>query len=101
SEGLVALPDGDVQSLEDLGNGSPIGIPTGTCAQVSAYFAAEEIGIDYTDINAVDIAPNLFANSFESRSIDAGIGWSPYSVDLSLNGFDVIGWDEEWVPGGG
>lgn len=101
TEGLVARAGGSIQSIDDLDNGSPVGIATGTCAQISALFAAEKAGIEYSDINVVDLAPNLFANSFESASIDAGFSWSPYILDLQRDsGATIIGWDGDWVPGG-
>lgn len=100
-EGLIALPDGPVQKLEDIGNGSPIGVPTGSCAQLSAYFAAQSVGIDYSDINVVDITPNLYGNAFETRSIEAGFSWSPFIVQLEQAGNNLIGYETAWVPGGG
>lgn len=101
AEGLVARSGSSVEKLEDLEKSGPIGIPTGTCAQVSAYYAADKIGVDYSDLNVVDVVPNLFANSFESSSIDAGFSWSPFIVQLEQDGNRIIGWDKEWVPGGG
>ncbi|WP_181148267.1 MULTISPECIES: ABC transporter substrate-binding protein [unclassified Arthrobacter] len=100
-EGLVAREGGAVATLEDIAGGAPVAVPTGTCAQVSAYYAMESLGKDYSDLNAVDIAPNLYANALTSESIDAGFSWSPYLVELERNGHNIIGWDEEWVPGGG
>lgn len=98
--GLVGRDGGSIHGIEDLGNGAPVGIATGTCAQTAAYFAAQKAGIDYDSINVVDIAPNLFANSFESSSIDAGISWSPYIFDLqSDSGASVLAWDAEYTPG--
>ncbi|MBK0419070.1 ABC transporter substrate-binding protein [Leucobacter sp. CSA1] len=101
ASGLVAREGSSIQSLEDLANGSPVGVPTGTCAMVSAYYAAESIGAEFNDMNVVDVVPNLYANSFESNSIEAGFSWSPFIVDLEDAGSEIIGWDAEWVPGGG
>src|SRR5699024_8176934 len=66
TEGLVARPNSSIESLEDLGNGEPVGIPTGTCAEVSAYYAAEDAGISYSEVSAIDIDPNRLANAFAS-----------------------------------
>jgi len=101
AEGLVARAGSGIKSVDDLADGKPIGIPTGTCAQVSAYYAAKSIGAEYKDLNVVDVVPNLFANSFESKSIDAGFSWSPFIVDLENDGATILGWDKDWVPGGG
>lgn len=101
AEGLVARAGGSIKKIEDITNGTPVGVPTGTCAQVSAYYAAESIGAKYEDINVVDVVPNLFANSFESASIDAGFSWSPFILQLEGAGDRIIGWDADWVPGGG
>ncbi|MBK0419071.1 ABC transporter substrate-binding protein [Leucobacter sp. CSA1] len=101
TEGLVARAGGSIQSIDDLANGAPVGVATGTCAQISALFAAKKAGLEYSDINVVDLAPNLFANSFESGSVDAGFSWSPYILDLQRDsGATIIGWDTDWVPGG-
>lgn len=100
SEGLVARKDSGVESLDDLA-GAKLAAPTGTCAQVSLWFAAEKAGLDYADLDVQNIAPNLYANAFSSGSIDAGVAWSPYAVDLEQQGHTVIGWDEDWVPSSG
>lgn len=101
AEGLVVAADSPVQSVKDLPKAGKIGVPTGTCAQVSAYHAAEAAGVKYSDLDTVNITPNLFANAFSSKSIGAGFSWSPYLVDLGLQGQKIIGYDTEWVPGGG
>ncbi|WP_026556803.1 ABC transporter substrate-binding protein [Arthrobacter sp. 35W] len=101
AEGLVVAKDSPIASVKDLAQAGKIGVPTGTCAQVSAYHAAAAAGLKYSDLDTVNISPNLFANAFESKSIGAGFSWSPYLVDLEQQGNKLIGFDTEWVPGGG
>jgi NitT/TauT family transport system substrate-binding protein len=101
AEGLVARDGVEMQSVDDLGRVGAIGVPTGTCAHVSLYHAADEAGIAYEELDTVNIAPPLYANAFHSASIDAGLAWSPYLLDLRSQGHNVVGFDPEWVPGGG
>lgn len=101
AEGLVVAKDSPVNSVKDLAKAGKIGIPTGTCAQVSAYHAAAAAGLKYSDLDTVNISPNLFANAFSSKSIGAGFSWSPYLVALGQDGDKIVGYDTEWVPGGG
>lgn len=99
--GMVVAADSPVKSAKDLAQAGKIGVPTGTCAQISAYWAAKAAGVNYSDLDTVNITPNLFANAFSSKSIGAGFSWSPYLVDLSQQGQKLIGYDKDWVPGGG
>ncbi|MDN3519802.1 ABC transporter substrate-binding protein [Aquisalimonas lutea] len=101
AEGLVARDGVDMQSVEDLSQVGTVGVPTGTCAHVSLFHAADKAGIPYKELDTVDIAPPLYANAFHSESIDAGLAWSPYLLDLQAQGHEVVGFDPEWVPGGG
>lgn len=100
TEGLVVASDSPVKSVKDLAQAGKIGVPTGTCAQISAYFAAKAAGLELSDLDIVNITPNLMGNAFASKSITAGISWSPYLADLSLQGQRIVGYDAEWVPGG-
>lgn len=100
-EGIVAREGSGIETLEDLGRAASIGAPTGTCAQISLYHAAQEAGLDYGALSIQNIAPNLYANAFSSDSLDAGVSWSPFIIDLEQRGHTIVGWDEEWVPGGG
>lgn len=101
AEGLVVAKDSPVTSVKDIAKAGKIGVPTGTCAHVSAYHAAAAAGLQYSDLDTVNISPNLYANAFESKSIGAGFSWSPYLVDLEQQGNKIVGFDTDWVPGGG
>lgn len=101
AEGIVARSGVAMDSLQDLAGIGKIGAPTGTCAQISLYHAARAAGLDYADLDVVNIAPPLYRNAFRSASIDAGVSWSPYLIDLHVEGHKLIGFDPEWVPGGG
>ncbi|MEV8143756.1 ABC transporter substrate-binding protein [Specibacter sp. NPDC078709] len=100
TEGLVVSADSPIKKVTDLAKAGKIGVPTGTCAQISAYWAAEAAGVKYADLDIVNITPNLFGNAFASKSIDAGISWAPYLADLEQQGQRIVGHDNEWVPGG-
>lgn len=101
AEGFVTAPDSSITSIADLESGVPVGVTTGTCSQISAYHAAQSVGMDYSDLNAVDITPNLFGNAFASESIAGGFSWSPYLYQLEAEDGTLLGHDADWVPGGG
>ena len=94
-------PTSDVKSYKDLAKAKKIGAASGTCAQVSLYLMAQKVGIDYSKLNVVNIPAPLFRNSFLSSSIDAGVAWPPYSMQLKSEGFPVASFDEEYTPPGG
>jgi NitT/TauT family transport system substrate-binding protein len=101
SEGLVADPKSGIKSYRDLGKAKKIAAATGTCAQVSLYMMAKKVGIDYAKLDVVNIPAPLFRNSFMSGSIDAGVAWPPFSLQLQSEGYPVVAFDEEYTPPGG
>ena len=101
AEGLVVDPKSDIKSYRDLAKAKKIGAASGTCAQVSLYLMAQKVGIEYSKLNVVNIPAPLFRNSFLSNSIDAGVAWPPYSMQLASEGFPVVSFDEEYTPPGG
>jgi len=62
---------------------------------------AKQVGIDYARLNVVNIPAPLFRNSFMSGSIDAGVAWPPYSLQLQSEGYPVVSFDEDYTPPGG
>jgi NitT/TauT family transport system substrate-binding protein len=62
---------------------------------------AKKLGIDYASLNVVNIPAPLFRNSFLSGSIDAGVAWPPYSLQLKSEGFPIASFDEDYTPVGG
>jgi ABC-type nitrate/sulfonate/bicarbonate transport system substrate-binding protein len=101
SEGLVVDPKSGIKSYRDLGKAKKIAAATGTCAQVSLYMMAKKVGIDYAKLDVVNIPAPLFRNSFMSASIDAGVAWPPFSLQLQSEGYPVVAFDEEYTPPGG
>jgi NitT/TauT family transport system substrate-binding protein len=101
AEGLIVDPKSDVKSYKDIDKAKKIGAASGTCAQVSLYLMAKKIGVDYAKLNVVNIPAPLFRNSFLSNSIDAGVAWPPYSMQLKSEGYPVASFDEEYTPPGG
>jgi ABC-type nitrate/sulfonate/bicarbonate transport system substrate-binding protein len=100
-EGLIVDPKSAVKSYKDIGKAQKIGAASGTCAQVALYLMAKKVGIDYAKLNVVNIPAPLFRNSFLSNSIDAGVAWPPYSLQLQSEGYPVASFDEEYTPTGG
>ena len=98
---MVVDPNGPVKSYQDIGKAQKIGAASGTCAQVALYLMAKKVGVDYAKLNVVNIAAPLFRNSFLSHSIDAGISWPPYSLQLQSEGFPVANFDEDYLEPGG
>ena len=100
-EGLIVDPKSDVKSYKDLAKAKKIAAASGTCAQVALYLMAQKVGIDYSKLNVVNLPAPLFRNAFLSGSIDAGVAWPPYSLQLKSEGFPVASFDEEYTPPGG
>jgi NitT/TauT family transport system substrate-binding protein len=100
-EGLVVDPKSGVKSYKDIAKAKKIGAASGTCAQVSLYLMAKKVGVDYGSLDVVNIPAPLFRNSFLSGSIDAGVAWPPYSLQLKAEGFPIVSFDEDYTPAGG
>ncbi len=100
-EGLIVDPKAGIKSYTDIGKAKKIGAASGTCAQVALYLMAKKVGIDYAQLNVVNIPAPLFRNSFLSGSIDAGVSWPPYSLQLASEGYPVASFDEDYTPPGG
>lgn len=100
-EGLIVDPKSGITSYKELAKAKKIGAASGTCAQVSLYLMAKKLGIDYASLNVVNIPAPLFRNSFLSGSIDAGVAWPPYSLQLKSEGFPIASFDEDYTPPGG
>lgn len=101
SEGLVVRREAGIGSVKDLAKAKHVASAVGTCAQISLYWAAKAAGTEYSKLSTVNIAPPLYRNAFLSGSIDAGIAWAPYSLQLVDSNVALVGFDPEWVPGGG
>jgi ABC-type nitrate/sulfonate/bicarbonate transport system substrate-binding protein len=101
AEGLVVDPQGAVKSYQDIAKARKIGAASGTCAQVALYLMAKKVGVDYAKLDVVNIAAPLFRNSFLSHSIDAGVSWPPYSLQLQSEGFPVANFDDDYLEPGG
>jgi ABC-type nitrate/sulfonate/bicarbonate transport system substrate-binding protein len=101
AEGLVVDPKSGIKSYRDIARAGKIGAAVGTCAQVSLYLMAKKAGVDWNKLNVVNIPAPLFRNSFLSHSIDAGVAWPPFSLQLQSEGFPVASFDEDYTPEGG
>lgn len=101
AEGLVVDPKSGIKSYRDIGKATKIGAAVGTCAQVSLYLMARKAGVPWEKLNVVNIPAPLLRNSFLSNSIDAGVAWPPYSLQLQAEGFPVVSFDEDYTPPGG
>src|SRR5262249_39374772 len=86
ADGLILEPNGPVKSYQDIGKAQNIGAGLGTCAEVSLYLMAKKVGIDYAKLNVVNVLAPELRDSFLSKSIDAGISWPPYSLQLQSEG---------------
>ncbi|WP_077002336.1 ABC transporter substrate-binding protein [Variovorax sp. KK3] len=100
-EGLVVNKDSPIASYRDIGKAQKIAAASGTCAQVALYLMAQKLGTDFTKMDVVNLPAPLLRNAFLSKSIDAGIAWSPYTASLDAEGFKVVSWDPEYTPDGG
>jgi len=100
-EALVVSPKSGINSYKDLPKAKAIGAPSGTCAQVAIGLIARKIGVKYSDLNIVNIAPPLYANAFASGSIDAGIAWAPYAQSLAEQGQKIVNYDADYGIDGG
>lgn len=100
-EGLIVDPASGIKSYRDIAKAGKIGAASGTCAQVAVFLMAKKMGVDYSKLNVVNIPAPLFRNSFLSKSIDAGVAWPPYSLNLKSEGFPIVSFDEDYTPPGG
>lgn len=100
-EGLVVDPKSGIKSFRDIGKAKKIGAAVGTCAQVALYLMARKAGVEWSRLNVVNIPAPLLRNSFLSNSIDAGVAWPPYSLQLQAEGYPVASFDDEYTPVGG
>ncbi len=100
-EGLVVNPKSGINSYMDIAKARTIAAPSGTCAQVSLALLAKKVGIKYSALNVLNIAPPLYANAMASGSLDAGISWMPYAQNLIEGGYKVVSWDPDYTPDGG
>lgn len=101
AEALIARRGAGINSIKDLAKAKQVGAAVGTCAQISLYWAAKAAGTDYSALKTVNIAPPLYRNAFLGGSVDAGVAWAPYSLQLVAAGEQLVGFDADWVPGGG
>lgn len=101
SEGLVVDPASGIKSFNDIGKARTIGAAVGTCAQAALYVMAKRAGIDYATLNVVNIPAPLFRNAFLSHSIDAGVAWPPFALQLQSEGYPVVAFDTDYTPPGG
>ena len=100
-EGLVTTADSGIKSYKDITPATRIGAASGTCAQVALNLMSKKLGIEYSKLNVTNIPAPLFRNSFLSKSIDAGIAWSPHSFVLQGDGFRIVNFDPDYtMPGG-
>ena len=100
-EGLVVDPKSGIKSFRDIANAKKIGAAVGTCAQVSLYLMARKAGVEWSKLDVVNIPAPLLRNAFMSNSIDAGVAWPPYSLQLQAEGYPVVSFDEDYTPLGG
>lgn len=100
-EGLVVNPKSGINSYMDIAKAKTIAAPSGTCGQVSLALLAKKVGIKYSTLNVLNIAPPLYANAMASGSLDAGIAWMPYAQSLTEAGYKVVSWDPDFAPEGG
>ena len=100
-EGLVVNPKSGIAGYMDISKARTIAAPSGTCAQVSLALLAKKVGIKYSTLNVLNIAPPLYVNAMASGSLDAGIAWMPYAQTLTEAGYKVVSWDTDFAPEGG
>lgn len=100
-EGLVTPADSGIKSFKDITPATRIAAASGTCAQVALNLMSKKLGIEYSKLNVTNIPAPLFRNAFLSKSIDAGIAWSPHSLVLQSDGFRIVNFDPDYtMPGG-
>lgn len=101
AEALVVDPASGIKDFHDLPKAKTIAAPSGTCGQVSLVLIARKLGIPFKQLNIVNIAPPMFGNAFGSKSIQAGIAWSPFSLGLERSGYKIVNWASDYTPDGG
>jgi NitT/TauT family transport system substrate-binding protein len=96
AQGLAVSPDSAVTSYRDVSKAKAIAMPSGTCGQVALGLMARKAGVNYKDLNIINIAPPLYANAFTSKSVDAGVTWAPYLQSLAERGNKIVSYDTDY-----
>jgi NitT/TauT family transport system substrate-binding protein len=94
-EGLMVTASSGIKSYKDIAKAKAIGVQPGTCSQVALGLIAQKAGIQYSQLNTINLAPPLFANAFTGKSIDAATGWGPWTF-LQPPDVKVVSWDPEY-----
>jgi sulfonate transport system substrate-binding protein len=76
-EAIIAKPGSGITSLADL-KGKKVGVGKGTSAHNLLVAALEKNGLEFKDIEAVDLSPADAAAAFASDKIDAWSIWDPF-----------------------
>lgn len=97
---LLVSPDAAIASYKDLKLAKAIGVPAGTCSEVSALLAARKAGIPYAALNVVNLAPNLMRGALQNHQIDSAFIWGPWDLQLRGDGVKAVSADKDYVPDG-
>ncbi|MDO8298733.1 ABC transporter substrate-binding protein [Lacisediminimonas sp.] len=94
-EGLMVTSKSGIRDYKDIIKAKAIAAANGTCSQVSLRLIAKAAGVDYAKLNVINLAPPLFANAFTGGSIDAAVGWAPWTM-VQPAGVKVVSWDADY-----
>lgn len=76
AEGLVVTPESGITSVRDL-PGKTIGTVIGTTPWMALMAALEAEGIDPSEVDIQNVAPNAWVPAFENNDVDGIWGWAP------------------------
>ncbi|MFS0723560.1 ABC transporter substrate-binding protein [Paenibacillus sp. 1P07SE] len=77
TQAVVGAADLELTSAKDL-EGKTIGIPSGADVMIAINNMAEELGVDASKINYVNLAPSDAVVALERGDIDAMASWEPF-----------------------
>ncbi|PRA06911.1 hypothetical protein CQ019_06060 [Arthrobacter sp. MYb229] len=100
-EGFIVPENSEVQSYEDLDKLDTIGVPTASCAHISAVTAAQAAGLEPGSLNIVNVDPNILQTALDSGDIDGTFIWGPWSIALEQAGYKIVNWDADYQGGAG
>jgi NitT/TauT family transport system substrate-binding protein len=98
---MVVDPRAGIRGVADLRKAKAIGVPSGTCGEVSAVLAAQKARLPLGALKLSNLAPNLLLGALQNGQIDTTFIWGPWDLQLRDAGFKIVAHDKDFVPGGG
>jgi NitT/TauT family transport system substrate-binding protein len=94
---LVVQPGSAIKSPKDL-SGKKVGAAIGTNPYVGLVLALKEAGVKPSEVNIVDLAPDIWIPAFQKQEVEALFAWAPYNYRLVASGAKRIATLKSYIP---